>query len=78
MSAVPKTMFRTVEQAATQLSCSPRMIYKLYREGRLELVKLGRTSRVTERSLNALVDEMLTGDVPSLQPYGWEDDERRS
>lgn len=49
-----------------QLSCSRAMIYKLAKEKKLELVKFGKRTRVTERSLNTLVDEMLTGD--GVQP----------
>ena len=61
---------RTIQQAMSQLSCSRTMIYKLWQEGKLELVKFGQRTRVTERSLNALVDEMLTADpiYPQTKP----------
>ena len=61
---------RTIAQAMAQLSCSRTTIYKLWQEGKLELVKFGQRTRVTERSLNSLVDEMLTADpiYPQTKP----------
>lgn len=67
MAAPPSRTLRTIEYAALQLSCTPRMILKLARQQKLELVKFGNSARITERSLNALVDEILVGDAPPLR-----------
>ena len=53
---------RTTAQACAQLGCSRNTVAKLWREGKLERVRFGGQTRITARSLNALVDEMLTGD----------------
>jgi excisionase family DNA binding protein len=51
---------RTITQACALLSCSRPTIYKLWREGRLELVKLGGWhTRVTFRSLNRLLNDIM-------------------
>jgi excisionase family DNA binding protein len=53
---------RTTAQACAQLGCSRDTIRKLWKEGKLERVRFGGQTRITARSLNALVDEVLTGD----------------
>ena len=53
---------RTTAQACAQLGCSRGTIAKLWRDGKLERVRFGGQTRITARSLNALVDEVLTGD----------------
>jgi excisionase family DNA binding protein len=53
---------RTIAEAMDVLSCSRPTIYKLWREGRLELVKLGGWhTRVTSRSLNRLLNDVMKG-----------------
>jgi excisionase family DNA binding protein len=54
---------RTTSQACAQLGCSRSTIEKLAREGKLERVKFGGQTRITARSLNALVDEVLTDET---------------
>lgn len=52
---------RTTAQACAQLGCSRSTVEKLWREGKLERVKFGGQTRITARSLNTLVDEVMTG-----------------
>jgi excisionase family DNA binding protein len=47
---------RTVAHAAERLGCSVGTIYNLGHDGRLELVKFGRNTRVTEASLKKLLE----------------------
>lgn len=49
----------TMDEVAEVLSCSRWMVYRLARDDKLQLVKLGRSSRVTRRSLDALLDEIM-------------------
>jgi excisionase family DNA binding protein len=67
---------RTTAQACAQLGCSRDTIRKLWKEGRLERVQFGGQTRITARSLNSLVDEILTGDKlhPPKQGKGREDE----
>ena len=53
---------RTTAQAMSQLNCSRSTIERLSKEGKLERVRFGGLTRITARSLNALVDEVLTSD----------------
>lgn len=66
----------TVPQAMGHLMCSRTTIYKLVAEGKLEAVKIGKLTRITERSLNSLIDGVLSGDIkaPSIRPG--DDDDR--
>jgi excisionase family DNA binding protein len=54
-------------QACAQLSCSRGTIEKLWREGKLERVRFGGQTRITARSLDRLVDEMLTNHAMTVQ-----------
>lgn len=54
---------RTTAQACAQLGCSRATIAKLWEAGKLERVKFGGQTRITARSLNALVDSLLTGET---------------
>ena len=51
---------RTTAQACAQLSCSRGTVAKFIAEGKLERVPFAGQTRITARSLNALVDELLT------------------
>jgi excisionase family DNA binding protein len=51
---------RTTAQARAQLGCSRGTLDKLVREGKLERVPFGGQTRITARSLNAFVDEVLS------------------
>ena len=59
---------RTTAQARAQLSCGRDTLNKLVREGKLERVSFGGQTRITARSLNALVDEMLS--APDRNRWG--------
>jgi excisionase family DNA binding protein len=48
----------TILQAMEFLNCGKRKIYQLSREGRIDMVKLGHSTRVTEASLRRLVNEL--------------------
>lgn len=54
---------RTTAQACAQLGCSRYTLAKLWKEGKLERVRFGGQTRITARSLNALLDQVLTGDT---------------
>jgi excisionase family DNA binding protein len=58
---------RTMAQACAQLSCSRSTIERLWRQGKLERVRFGGQTRITARSLNALVDEMLENHAMTIQ-----------
>jgi len=62
---------RTMAQACAQLSCSRGTIEKFWREGKLERVRFGGQTRITARSLDALVDELLNNNnlKPKSQKY---------
>jgi excisionase family DNA binding protein len=51
---------KTTAQAMAQLGCSRGTIDKLARDGKLERVPFGGQTRITARSLDALVDELLS------------------
>jgi excisionase family DNA binding protein len=58
---------RTMAQACAQLSCSRGMVEKFWREGKLERVRFGGQTRITARSLDALVKEMLENHTLTVQ-----------
>lgn len=60
-SEVSNRDLRTTAQACAQISCSRSTIDRLVKAGKLERVPFGNQTRITARSLNALVDEALTG-----------------
>jgi len=49
----------TVAQVQNVLKCGKTKVYDLAKAKKLELVKFGKRSRVTERSLEALLREMV-------------------
>jgi excisionase family DNA binding protein len=54
----PDDVLLTLPQACRVLRCSRSTLFKLHREGRIEMVKLGyRTSRVIKRSIDKLLIE---------------------
>jgi excisionase family DNA binding protein len=65
---------RTMAQACQQLSCSRGTVEKLWREGKLERVRFLGQTRITARSLDALVDQMLANHAMTVQTEE-EDDE---
>jgi excisionase family DNA binding protein len=78
---VPKTKsesreLRTMAQACQQLSCSRGTVEKLWKQGRLERVRFGGQTRITARSLNALVDEMLANHTLTVQTEEEVDEEK--
>jgi excisionase family DNA binding protein len=48
----------SVLQAMEFLRCGKKKIYQLGREGKIDLVKLGHSTRVTEASLRRLISEL--------------------
>jgi excisionase family DNA binding protein len=68
MTAKPQSReLRTMAQACAQLSCSRGTVEKLWRQGKLERVRFGGQTRITARSLDALVDEMLENNTLTAQ-----------
>ena len=66
MAKAPESLIgrelRTTAQACAQLGVTRYTLVKLWKEGKLERVRFGGQTRITARSLNALLDEVLTGD----------------
>ena len=48
----------SISQAMLFLKCGKKKLYQLNREGRIDMVKLGHSTRVTEASLRRLVNEL--------------------
>lgn len=48
----------TILQAMEFLGCGKKKIYQLHRDGKIDMVKLGHSTRVTEASLRRLVNEL--------------------
>jgi len=48
----------SISQAMLFLNCGKKKLYQLNREGRIDMVKLGHSTRVTEASLRRLVNEL--------------------
>jgi excisionase family DNA binding protein len=63
-------------QACAQLSCSRGTVEKLWREGKLERVRFGGQTRISARSLDALVDEMLANHTLTVQTEEEIDEEK--
>lgn len=51
----------TVTQACKFLNCGKKKLYRLYRADKIQMVKLGHSTRVTESSLRRLI-----GNLPAL------------
>jgi len=49
----------TLPQAMEQLSCGRNKLYDLHQRGYLELVKLDRRTRITERSVKKFLRELV-------------------
>jgi len=58
---------RTMAQACQQLSCSRGTVEKLWREGKLERVRFLGQTRITARSLDKLVDEMMANHAMTIE-----------
>jgi len=58
---------RTMAQACQQLSCSRDTVERLWRQGRLERVRFLGQTRITARSLDKLVDELLENHAMTVQ-----------
>jgi excisionase family DNA binding protein len=52
-------LLRTIPEVQKILRASRSKIYDLGAEGRLELVKLGRSTRITDRSIKKLVSDLI-------------------
>ena len=55
---IPEGRLLSVPQAAEFLSCGKTKIYSLHKAGKIEIVKLGHSTRVTEASLRRLIEEL--------------------
>ena len=44
----------TLKQSAEMLAVSPELLKKLYRQGRLRVVRIGRAVRISEKELERL------------------------
>ena len=59
MDAVPdEGRLLSVAQAMAYLNCGKKKLYQLNRAGLIDMVKLGKSTRVTEASLRRLVNEL--------------------
>jgi excisionase family DNA binding protein len=57
--AAGEPTLRTISHVMWRLSCSRSTVYVLARDGKLDMVKLGGSTRVTERSLKELEAKRL-------------------
>jgi excisionase family DNA binding protein len=48
----------SILQAMEYLNCGKKKIYQLHRDGKIDMVKLGHSTRVTEASLRRLISEL--------------------
>jgi excisionase family DNA binding protein len=48
----------SILQAMEYLNCGKKKIYQLHRAGKIDMVKLGHSTRVTEASLRRLINEL--------------------
>jgi excisionase family DNA binding protein len=48
--------------ACERLDCSPPTLYELIRAGELETFKLGKYRKITERSINALIERGIAAE----------------
>ncbi len=53
----------TTSQACERLGCSRATVYRLWQAGKLERVRFHGHTRITVRSLNALIKETMTINV---------------
>jgi excisionase family DNA binding protein len=53
----------TVPEACTRLSCGKTKLYDLHQRGFLELVKLDRRTRVTERSVQKFLRQLVANQL---------------
>jgi len=51
----PVQRLLTIHQAAAELNCSPRTVWRLISAGSLRMVRLGRAVRITRESIEAFV-----------------------
>lgn len=52
-------VLRSIPYAMGRLGCSRTKIYELVKDGRLELRKFDRSSRITDRSLRKLLADIM-------------------
>jgi excisionase family DNA binding protein len=52
-------LLNSISQTMERLSVGRTKLYELVNEGRLELVKIGRKSLITEESINSLIAFLL-------------------
>ena len=50
---------RSISYAMAKLDCGRTKIYSLAKEGELEMVKLGKRTRITDRSIQRLLRELV-------------------
>ena len=48
----------SISQAMLFLKCGKKKLYQLNRDGKIDMVKLGHSTRVTEASLRRLIDAL--------------------
>ena len=58
LRTIPDGRLLSISQAAEFLSCGRTKVYSLHRQGKIEIVKLGHSTRVTEASLRRLIEEL--------------------
>jgi excisionase family DNA binding protein len=52
-------LLRTIEETQRLLRCSRSTVYELGNSGRLQFVKLGRSTRVNDASIRTLVEQLI-------------------
>jgi excisionase family DNA binding protein len=56
----------TLEEVRAVLACSKWKVYAYVKDGKLDMVKLGRVSRITDESLRKLVRELPKAEMRTL------------
>jgi len=56
----------TLDEVRAVLSCSKWKVYDYVKAGQLDMVKLGRVSRITDESLRKLVRELPKAEMRTL------------
>jgi excisionase family DNA binding protein len=54
-----EVLLRTISETETQLRISRSSVYQLIRDGKLQSIKLGKSVRVTDASIRALVADLI-------------------
>jgi excisionase family DNA binding protein len=49
----------TLKEAQEALACGRTRLFRLHQEGQLEFIRLGKSTRITERSIRKLIHDLI-------------------